>query len=211
MLLFSRVGIAREILTDQGSCFMSRVLKGLLSLLQVRQLQTLVYHPQTNGLVERFNKTLKQMLRRSWTSMGRTGTSSCPTCCSPFAKYPKHRQAFPPSNFCTGEGQGDSSTSPRRPGRVDPPPIAQWWTTSNRCETAWPRFGLSSENIRGQGSPTTHIPTGRPYTHDGVPGQVAGALRGGRQGRRSKLPGKTARKTQTHPTISYQPIETVAE
>ena len=147
MLLFSRVGIAREILTDQGSCFMSRVLKGLLSLLQVRQLQTLVYHPQTNGLVERFNKTLKQMLRRSWTSMGRTGTSSCPTCCSPFAKYPKHRQAFPPSNFCTGEGQGDSSTSPRRPRRVNPPPIAQWWTTLNRYETAWPGFGPSSENI----------------------------------------------------------------
>ena len=27
LLLFSRVGIAREILTDQGSCFMSRVIK----------------------------------------------------------------------------------------------------------------------------------------------------------------------------------------
>ena len=30
MLLFSRVGIAREVLTDQGSCFMSRVMKELL-------------------------------------------------------------------------------------------------------------------------------------------------------------------------------------
>ena len=56
MLLFSRVGIAREILTDQGSCFMSRVLKELLSLLQVKQLRTSVYHPQTDRLVERFNK-----------------------------------------------------------------------------------------------------------------------------------------------------------
>ena len=47
MMLFSQVGIAREILTDQGSCFMLRVLKELLSLLQVKQLRTSVYHPQT--------------------------------------------------------------------------------------------------------------------------------------------------------------------
>ena len=40
MLLFSRVGIAREVLTDQGSCFMSRVMKELLSLLQVKQVPT---------------------------------------------------------------------------------------------------------------------------------------------------------------------------
>ena len=54
MLLFSRVGMAREILTDQGSCFMSRVMKELLGLLQITQLRTSVYHPQTDGLVERF-------------------------------------------------------------------------------------------------------------------------------------------------------------
>ena len=35
MLLFSRVGIAKEVLTDQGSCFMSRVMKELLSFLPV--------------------------------------------------------------------------------------------------------------------------------------------------------------------------------
>ena len=38
MLLFNRVEITREVLTDQGSCFMSRVMKELLSLLQVKQL-----------------------------------------------------------------------------------------------------------------------------------------------------------------------------
>ena len=60
MLLFSRVGIAKEVLTDQGSWFMSRVMRELLSLLQVKQLRTSVYHPQTDGLVERFNKTLEE-------------------------------------------------------------------------------------------------------------------------------------------------------
>ncbi len=53
-LLFSRVGIPTEILTDQGTSFMSRLMADLCQL----------YHPQTDGLVERFNQTLKQMLRR---------------------------------------------------------------------------------------------------------------------------------------------------
>ena len=71
MLLFSRVGIAREVLTDQGTCFMSRVMKELLSLLQVKQLRTSVYHPQTDRLVERFNKTLKQMLKKAMDTDGK--------------------------------------------------------------------------------------------------------------------------------------------
>ncbi|XP_067293545.1 uncharacterized protein [Pseudorasbora parva] len=63
-LLCTRVGIPAEILTDQGTPFMSRLMADLCRLLQVKQLRTTVYHPQTDGLVERFNQTLKQMLRR---------------------------------------------------------------------------------------------------------------------------------------------------
>ncbi len=62
-LLSSRVGIPAEILTDQGTPFMSRLMADLCRLLRVKQLRTTVYHPQTDGLVERFNQTLKQMLR----------------------------------------------------------------------------------------------------------------------------------------------------
>ncbi|KAL0199468.1 hypothetical protein M9458_008008, partial [Cirrhinus mrigala] len=63
-LLCTRVGIPGEILTDQGTPFMSRLMANLCRLLQVKQLRTTVYHPQTDGLVERFNQTFKQMLRR---------------------------------------------------------------------------------------------------------------------------------------------------
>ncbi|XP_073699461.1 uncharacterized protein [Garra rufa] len=63
-LLCSRVGLPSEILTDQGTPFMSRLMADLCRLLKVRQIRTSVYHPQTDGLVERFNQTLKQMLRK---------------------------------------------------------------------------------------------------------------------------------------------------
>lgn len=63
-LIFSQVEIAKEILTDQGTCFMSKVVKALCTWLKVKQLRTPVYHPQMDGLVERFNYTLKQMLKK---------------------------------------------------------------------------------------------------------------------------------------------------
>ncbi len=63
--LISRVGIPKEILTDQGTAFMSRTIKELYELLGIKSVRTSVYHPQTDGLVERFNRTLKTMVRKS--------------------------------------------------------------------------------------------------------------------------------------------------
>ena len=62
--IFTRLGIPDELLTDQGSSFVSELLNQLSSLLRIRRIKTSPYHPQTDGLVERFNGTLKQMLRR---------------------------------------------------------------------------------------------------------------------------------------------------
>ena len=63
--LFSRVGIPTEILTDQGSNFTSKLLSEVYNLLHIRPIRTSPYHPQTDGLVERFNQTLKAMLRKT--------------------------------------------------------------------------------------------------------------------------------------------------
>ena len=69
--VFSRVGIPKEILMDQGSNFTSHLLTELYRLLQVHPIRTTPYHPQTDGLVERFNKTLKSMLRRAAVDEGK--------------------------------------------------------------------------------------------------------------------------------------------
>ncbi len=47
--LISRVGIPKDILTDQGTAFMSRTLKELYELLGIKSIRTSVYHPQTKN------------------------------------------------------------------------------------------------------------------------------------------------------------------
>ncbi len=62
--IISRVGIPKEILTDQGTAFVSRTIRELYELLGIKSVRTNVFHPQMDGLVERFNRTLKTMIRK---------------------------------------------------------------------------------------------------------------------------------------------------
>ncbi|XP_033739131.1 uncharacterized protein LOC117326489 [Pecten maximus] len=64
MEMFSRVGIPKVILTDQGTNFTSKLLTYLYRNLGIKGIKTTPYHPQTNGTVERFNGTLKAMLKK---------------------------------------------------------------------------------------------------------------------------------------------------
>ena len=102
MTLFSRVGIVREILTDQGSCFMSRVLKDLLRLLQIRHLRTSVYHPQTDGLVERFNQTLKRMVKKVMEVDGKNWDQLLPHVLFAIRKVPQASTGFSPFELLYG-------------------------------------------------------------------------------------------------------------
>lgn len=61
--LISRVGIPAEILTDQATNFMSKLMKTLYQQLGITGIRTTPY-PETDGLVERFNGTLKNMLKK---------------------------------------------------------------------------------------------------------------------------------------------------
>ena len=62
--IFCRVGVPREMLTDMGSQFTSSLMAEVSRLVSLKQLTTTPYHPQCNGLVEKFNGSLKQMLKR---------------------------------------------------------------------------------------------------------------------------------------------------
>lgn len=49
-------------LTDQGANFVSNLLKQVYQLLGIKNVHGTPYHPKTDGLTERFNQTIKQML-----------------------------------------------------------------------------------------------------------------------------------------------------
>lgn len=62
--MFSRVGVPNEVLSDRGTNFTSELMKEVARLLSLKQLHTSPYHPMGNGMVEKFNGTLKLMLKR---------------------------------------------------------------------------------------------------------------------------------------------------
>ena len=57
-------GVLTRILHDHATEFLSAVLHETAAPMGITQLPTLGGHPQTNGLVEHFNKTLKQVLTK---------------------------------------------------------------------------------------------------------------------------------------------------
>ena len=62
--LIWRHGVPSRIIHDRAAEFLAEVLQETASLLGITQLPTSGGHPQTDGLVERFNRTLKQMLAK---------------------------------------------------------------------------------------------------------------------------------------------------
>ena len=60
----TRFGVPDEILTDRGSHFV-KMMTTIFKALGVKYIRTTPYHPQTDGMVERFNFTMKVMLDRS--------------------------------------------------------------------------------------------------------------------------------------------------
>ena len=60
----ARVGILEEVLTDNASNFVSKTMREYCTTMGIEQINTSPYHPQTDGMVERFNATLKRLLRK---------------------------------------------------------------------------------------------------------------------------------------------------
>ena len=112
LALFSRAGIQNEILTDQGSNFQSQILKELYRLLRVDAIRTSQYHPQTDGLVERFNQTLKAMLKKTASEEGKDWDKLIPFVLFAYREVPVTLH----SNFSMDEMSEDHSMFSSSPG-----------------------------------------------------------------------------------------------
>ncbi|XP_037831815.1 uncharacterized protein LOC119617061 isoform X2 [Kryptolebias marmoratus] len=100
--LFSRVGFPTEILTDCGTNFLSTLLKQVYQLLGIKSLKTTPYHPQTDGLTERFNQTLKQMLRKFVNETGTDWDQWLPYLLFAYREVPQASTGFSPFELLYG-------------------------------------------------------------------------------------------------------------
>ena len=60
---FSLFGLPKSIQSDQGSNFMSGVFQQVMHELGIRQYNSSAYHPESQGSLERFHQTYKNMIR----------------------------------------------------------------------------------------------------------------------------------------------------
>lgn len=100
--LFSRVGIPREILTDCGTNFLSKLLQQVYGLLGIKGIRSTPYHPQTDGLVERFNQTLKNMLRKFVSQTGSDWDQWLPYLLFAYREVPQASTGFSPFELLYG-------------------------------------------------------------------------------------------------------------
>lgn len=63
-IYISMFGPPQEMLSDQGKEFLNKIVTHLSMISGIERKVTSPYHPQTNGLTERFNQTLINALRK---------------------------------------------------------------------------------------------------------------------------------------------------
>ena len=63
--VISRHEVPSELLSDRGAAFMSKLLVEVCVLMGIKKVNITAYHPQTDGLVKCFNRTLLDMLSKT--------------------------------------------------------------------------------------------------------------------------------------------------
>ena len=95
--IVSRHGVPSELLSDRGQAFLSGLLKEVQHLLGYKKLNTSAYHPQMDGFVERFNRTLTAMLAKTVERGGKDWDQRLPFIL--FAYRASHQQSTLESPF----------------------------------------------------------------------------------------------------------------
>ncbi|KAL2094915.1 hypothetical protein ACEWY4_009634 [Coilia grayii] len=75
---FSIFGIPKTLQSDRGTNFTSKTFAQVLRLLNIRHSKASAYHPQSQGVLERFHQTLKAMLRAYCVELGSSWEDGLP-------------------------------------------------------------------------------------------------------------------------------------
>ena len=99
--IFARTGIPLQILTDQGSQFLSSLVTHLCRDLKIDKLRTAPYHPECNGVVERMHGTLGPMLTKA-SRLGLDWVDQLPFALFALRSAPNRDSSFSPFQLVYG-------------------------------------------------------------------------------------------------------------
>ena len=71
--IFTQFSVPREIVTNQGTQFTSKLMKELITKYGIRHCKSSPYHPWANGQLESTNKVLEAILTKTFTYIIRNG------------------------------------------------------------------------------------------------------------------------------------------
>jgi hypothetical protein len=95
-------GIPNEILTDQGTNFMSDVFKRVCKLFKIEKVCTTAYHPESNGALERSHRTLTDYLRCFCDAKARDWDAFLPFACFTYNTTPHTVTRYTPYEILFG-------------------------------------------------------------------------------------------------------------
>jgi len=161
--IICRYGVPKKLLTDRGTNFLSELMESISKIFKITRIYTSPYHPQTDGLVERFNQTLEKMISCYINANQTDWDVHIPSCL--FA----YRNTKHPST-------GETPFYLMYLRESNMPSDIQWLTTSkylevpdyktimmDRLHTAWDRAGLKMKYVQ-EGMKANYDKTAKPHS-----------------------------------------------
>ena len=98
----TRFGLPKEIHTDQGRDFESKIVQEMCVLLGIHKTRTTPWHPQSDGMIERFNRTLGAMLRTVVEEHQQDWDSHVSTLCMAYRSSENSTTGYTPNRMMLG-------------------------------------------------------------------------------------------------------------
>ena len=136
--IVSRFGVPEKIHSDQGAQFESNLFSELCKLLQIEKTRTTPYHPQSDGMVERFNRTLVKMISMFVDENHRNWDEQIPYVMMAYRATEHETTGMSPNMLMLGR----ETATPldivfEMPPAIKPIPTSKWvWELKERLETA---------------------------------------------------------------------------
>lgn len=136
--VITRFGVPTMIHSDQGKQFEGHLFTEMCKMLNVKKTRTTPYHPQSDGMVERFNKTLVRMLKTYVNDHQSDWDEYLPYVTMAYRSVEHETTGCSPNYLMLGrEVQTPLDIMYEMPARIKSTPANQWaWELKEKMEVA---------------------------------------------------------------------------